>query len=621
MCRAVGAASSLLPDARMPRPLRSGRRRHDTRDLAAFNRWLSSSRVNAAVGVAVVVMLAHGLGVRGVRLWPGLAVAAALMGFSAMWVRLGRRWGAASLAYFVGQTAFDLVVATVGIGVVTSGLSALLARSLYIVLIVPACLISVPIGLAVTTLAVVCHGVLLVFETGSGASLLSAAFIVPTGSFYLVAQQAFFYGAHLERKNQTLNELAERLETHRAELAVEARTSAALAEVARTLSSALDAPALLARVNRTMLEYLGADWAATCLVEPELGTFRLVAVSDAEVPIAELGRLAFPLDGWPAVARLEHTDHVRLDGSDVVLVPSSFSGARRLRSVLLAGLRLDGELAGFLAVGYLEHQDGAWAEQLHRGIAEHAAIVLRNARLLEEVRQASQLKSEFVGAISHELRSPLNVILGYQEMLLEGGFGVVAPEQRYAIERAQGQALTLLEMIEALLDMNRLEAGRLPLETSAVAIDDLLRELREQLPDNWGHPGVALHVVADAGLPVLHTDRGKLKTVLRNLVHNALKFTRAGQVTVTAEARGGDVAFVVSDSGCGIPPDALPHVFEMFRQVAGAGGGGVGLGLHIVHRFVSALGGRVEVASRVGEGTTFTVVLPAMREASRVEAA
>lgn len=605
----------------MPRPLRSGRRRHDTRDLATFNRWLSSSRVNAAAGVAVVVTVAHLLGVREVRTWPGLAIAAGLMLFSAGWVWLGKRIGAASLAYFVGQTAFDLVMTTLGIGVVTSGLAALLARPLFIVLIVPSCLISVPIGLVVTTGAVIGHGLLLVLETGSMASLLTAAFIIPTGCFYLVAQQAFFYGAHLEQKNQTLNELAERLETHRGELAVEARTAAALAEVARTLSSTLEAPALLARVNRTMLEYLGADWAATCLVEPERATFRLVAVSDPEVPIAELGRLAFPLDGWPSVARLEYTDHVRLDGNDVVLVPTSFSAGKRLRSVLLAGLRLDGELAGFLAVGYLERQDGAWAEQLHRGIAEHAAIVLRNARLLEEVRQASQLKSEFVGAISHELRSPLNVILGYQEMLLEGGFGHVAPEQMQAIERAQGQALTLLEMIEALLDMNRLEAGRLPLETSAVAVDELLRELRDQLPDNWGHPGVALHVLADADLPVLHTDRGKLKTVLRNLVHNALKFTRAGQVTVTAEARGADVAFVVADSGCGIPPDALPHVFEMFRQVAGAGGGGVGLGLHIVHRFVSALGGRVDVTSQMGEGTCFTVVLPAVREASRVEAA
>ena len=605
----------------MPRPLRSGRRRHDTRDLAAFNRWLSTSRVNAAAGVVVVVILAHLLGVEEVRVRPGLGIAAALVLFSVVWVRLGRRWGDGSLAYFVGQTAFDLVVTTIGIGAVTHGLAALLARSLFIVVIVPACLISVPIGLAVTTAAVVGHGALLVFETGSASMLLSAAFLIPTCCFYLVAQQAFFYGSHLEEKNETLNALAERLEGHRAELAVEARTSAALAEVARTLSSTLEAPALLARVNRTMLEYLDADWAATCLVEPERATFRLVAVSDAEVPLGELERLAFPLDGWPAVARLEHVEHVRLDGGDATLVPAPLSGGKPLRTVLLAGLRLDGALAGFLAVGYVDRQDGDWATQLHRGIAEHAAIVLRNARLLEEVRQASQLKSEFVGAISHELRSPLNVILGYQEMLLDGGFGRVAPEQAQALERAQGQALTLLEMIEALLDMNRLEAGRLPLETSAVAVDELLRELRDQLPDNWGHPGVVLHVFADADLPVVQTDRGKLKTVLRNLVHNALKFTTVGQVAVTAEARGADVAFVVADSGCGIPPDALPHVFEMFRQVAGAGGGGVGLGLHIVHRFVSALGGRVDVTSLVGEGTCFTVTLPVMREASRVEAA
>jgi signal transduction histidine kinase len=607
----------------MPRPVRTGRRRHDTRDLAAFNRWLSTSRVNAAAGVVVVVTLAYVLGVEEVRVLPGLGIAAVLALFSAVWVRAGRWWGEDSLGYFVGQTAFDLVVCTIGIGAVTQGLAALLARSLFILIIVPAGLISVPIGLGVATAAVLGHGALLVFETGTFTSLLSAAFLIPTGAFYLVAQQALFYGAHLEQKNATLSALAERLDTHRNELAVEARTSAALAEVARTLSSTLEAPALLARVNRTMLEYLGADWAATCLVESEHATFRLVAVSDAEVPLAELERLSFPLDGWPAVARLESADHVRLDGGDAPLVPAPLSAGKPLETVLLAGLRLDGALAGFLAVGYGAGRGGvpAWATQLHRGIAEHAAIVLRNARLLDEVRQASQLKSEFVGAISHELRSPLNVILGYLEMLIDGAFGSVPAEQAHALERAQAQALTLLEMITALLDMNRLEAGRLPLETSPVAVDDLLHELHDQLPETWGHPGVALHVLAGDTLPVLHTDRGKLKTVLRNLVHNALKFTTAGHVIVTAEARGTDVAFMVADTGCGIPPDALPHVFEMFRQVAGAGGGGVGLGLHIVHRFVAALGGRVDVTSDLGQGTCFTVTLPVAREASRADAA
>jgi signal transduction histidine kinase len=169
----------------------------------------------------------------------------------------------------------------------------------------------------------------------------------------------------------------------------------------------------------------------------------------------------------------------------------------------------------------------------------------------------------------------------------------------------------LLEMITALLDLNRLEAGRLPINPEPVEIHELLTELLEQLPAAWRRPGVTLRVDAPPWLPVLLTDRGKLKTILRNLVHNALKFTPSGDVLLAAASSGdGGVAFTVRDTGVGIPTDAMPYVFEMFRQVPGTGGGGVGLGLHIVRRFVAALGGAVEVTSTVGVGTSFVVTLP-----------
>jgi signal transduction histidine kinase len=121
---------------------------------------------------------------------------------------------------------------------------------------------------------------------------------------------------------------------------------------------------------------------------------------------------------------------------------------------------------------------------------------------------------------------------------------------------------------------------------------------------------------------LLVTDRGKLKTVLRNLVHNALKFTTAGEVVVSAApAAGGAVAFTVRDTGVGIPEDAMPYVFEMFRQVPGTGGGGVGLGLHIVRRFVDALDGTVAVTSTLGVGTTFVVTVGAVADPTTAAAA
>jgi signal transduction histidine kinase len=247
--------------------------------------------------------------------------------------------------------------------------------------------------------------------------------------------------------------------------------------------------------------------------------------------------------------------------------------------------------------------------------------VRHNARLPSELRLAAELKSEFVGAVSHELRSPLNVIIGYAEMLRDGELGVVSAEQASAIDRTHRQAVALLEMITALLDLNRLEAGRLPTSRAPVDVPGLLAELVDELPAAWRRPAVALRVEAGADLGMLVTDRGKLETILRNLVHNALKFTHAGEVVVAAVPSADGIAFSVRDTGVGIPEDALPYVFEMFRQVPGTGGGGVGLGLHIVRRFVDALGGTVEVTSALGVGTTFVVTLASGREATAAEAA
>src|SRR5262249_46087452 len=157
-----------------------------------------------------------------------------------------------------------------------------------------------------------------------------------------------------------------------------------------------------------------------------------------------------------------------------------------------------------------------------------------NARLLSELRLAADLKSEFVGAVSHELRSPLNVIIGYTEMLRDGELGAVTLEQAAALDRTHRQAVALLEMITALLDLNRLEAGRRPTRRAPVDAGELLAALAEQVPAGWMRPEVALRIEPAPDLPALVTDGAKLKTVLRNLVHNALKFTLAGEVVVTA---------------------------------------------------------------------------------------
>ncbi len=592
-----------------------------TFDLATFNHWLCLTRVRAAGAIAAFSLALAWLEVGGVSVAPALGVCAGLLLTS--WVGLAWRWlPRHPYIFFHGQTLVDLAAVTLGLHLATEGVTTMVFRPVFALIVVPASLISVPSGLAVAALASLGHELLLGLERGfSLATLVSLESLAPSFLFFLVAQQCFFYGAHLEQKNQALAGLATRLEDNRLRLAAEHRLSAALVDVARTLSSTLEAPELLARMNRTTSKRLRADWTATFLVDAAHATYRLAAVTDA--PAHALGDVALPLRSFRPVERLLDEPILVVTGPDAARLPALVDGPA-LPTVVLAALYRDKVLIGFLAVGYHAIQDAELepALDLLAGIAEHATLALGNVRLLDEVRQASAMKSEFVGAISHELRSPLNVMLGYLEMLLDGGCGPLTAEQRQVLERSQQYSLSLLEMITALLDLNRLEAGRLPVERTAVAPRALLEEMERQLPETWRRPEVAFRVDVSADLPAIATDAGKLKTVVRNLVHNALKFTDRGHVTVAAGMTpAGHLAITVDDTGHGIPPDALAYIFDMFRQVPGAGGGGVGLGLHLVQRLVQLLGGDVHVTSTVGRGTRFTITLPLGAPADTAEAA
>jgi len=584
-----------------------------TGDLGTFNRWLCVSRLRASGAVAAFAVGLSWVDPRALDRVAVLAVCAGLAItsiFGLGWRRLGRF----PVLFFYCQTMIDVVAITVGIGSSIAGPTAVLFHLIYSLVIVPASLFSGLAGFTFATVATIGHELLLGFERGfSLGTLAGVESLVPTFLFYLLAQQAIFYGSHLHHKNRMLTALAGRLKESRQKLAAEGRLSAALVDAAQTLSATLDAPVLLDHLTRTTREHLCADWSATFLVDAARGVFRLAAATDAQIASTELSRIEFPIASWSAVGRVSAHRVVVLSGEPAESTPELFTGDRRLSTVLLAALHKDGDMVGFLAVGYasvlVESSD--WALRLLAGIAEHATVVLHNAHLLEEVRQASALKSEFVGAISHELRSPLNVVLGYLEMALDGGLGPLAPELADALRRTRRQSVELLELITALLDLNRLEAGRLPVHHARVAIGDLLGAIVQHIPENWQRSGVDVRLDLSADLPVVDTDAQKLKTIVRNLVHNALKFTDRGHVTVGARVGAADeVVITVADSGRGIPADAVPYVFDMFRQVPGSGGGGVGLGLHIVQRFVEVLGGTVSIASEVGVGSTFTVTLP-----------
>jgi signal transduction histidine kinase len=236
--------------------------------------------------------------------------------------------------------------------------------------------------------------------------------------------------------------------------------------------------------------------------------------------------------------------------------------------------------------------------------------------LVEALGRANRLKSEFVAAISHELRTPLNIVLGYSEILLMEELGSLTAEQRHSLEQMEHSANELLGLINQMLDLNRLDSGRLSIVNGIVHPRALFAELRAELVELTAKPGITVAWEASDSVPALDTDGAKLKVILKNLIGNAVKFTDAGEVRVVARALGIGVELAVSDTGIGVAPETLPIIFEPFRQVDGSmtrRHGGVGLGLHLVQRLLEVLGGTIAVQSVPGVGSTFRVWLPCRR--------
>jgi signal transduction histidine kinase len=258
-------------------------------------------------------------------------------------------------------------------------------------------------------------------------------------------------------------------------------------------------------------------------------------------------------------------------------------------------------------------------------LVSHAIMTIVGAQLLESYRltayreaaesaRANAAKGEFLATVSHELRTPLNIIVGYTDLLLEDAF-VERDEQRDALGRIQHSSRQLLDLIQSMLDINRMEGGGIPLELEEFQVGSALDSLRAGLPANWCKPGIALDWQSGDLTTRMRSDRGKLEMILRNLIHNALKYTEQGSVRISthSDRQRGRVDFVVADTGQGIHADDLERIFEMFHQGSNGGpprGGGVGLGLYIVKRLTQALGGEVRVDSHVGAGSSFTVSLP-----------
>jgi signal transduction histidine kinase/CheY-like chemotaxis protein len=251
-------------------------------------------------------------------------------------------------------------------------------------------------------------------------------------------------------------------------------------------------------------------------------------------------------------------------------------------------------------------------EETNRGVVALYAELDERA---EELRRSSEAKSGFLSSVSHELRTPLSSILALCDLLLDRADGPLTEEQERQIVYIRDGAESLLPLVNDLLDLGRIEAGKTVVHAGTFMIEDLFASLRGMFRPLRHDDRVSLVFEPAGTLPAITSDESKVAQVLRNLVSNALKFTQAGEVRVCArvDPERGTVAFTVADTGIGIAPEDRERIFEEFEQVQGplqSASRGTGLGLAVSQRLAAVLGGTISVESDAGLGSTFTLSIP-----------
>jgi NtrC-family two-component system sensor histidine kinase KinB len=242
--------------------------------------------------------------------------------------------------------------------------------------------------------------------------------------------------------------------------------------------------------------------------------------------------------------------------------------------------------------------------------------------ILEDIthlREIDRLKSEFIATASHELRTPLTSVQMGVHLLLEGALGELTDSQNEVLQACRQDCERLDKLMRDLLDLSKIEAGESQPQFATVSARDLLSTAIKELRPQVEAKGLKLKVDAPVELPWISVDRLQIERVLSNLVINALRHTKDGEININAEQRDNHLAVSVHDTGGGIPSEYLPHIFDKFVQVPDAPRGGAGLGLTISKSIVEAHGGQISVQSQIGRGTTFTFTLPLARESSRKE--
>jgi signal transduction histidine kinase/PAS domain-containing protein len=399
-------------------------------------------------------------------------------------------------------------------------------------------------------------------------------------------------------------------ERHRAEV------NRALLRAAEALTSTLDPAEVMERIVALAGELVGADGAGLTLLAGE--------GKDEELRTAVATGLLQPLRGMAGRVDGSLTDEAFRRGGPTVFstddtpLHPAVAWLRRLgvEHYAVCPLRAGDERLGMLGLVRGPGSPPFTVEELEilALLGDQASLAVRNARLYERAQAASEAKSGFLATMSHELRTPLNALEGYSSLLEEGIYGPVNEAQRGALARMRRARAHLMELIDQVLDVARVEAGTKRARPEPVRLPALVRDVAEALRGAADARGLALAVAAADDVPTVRTDPGMVRQILANLVGNAVKFTeRGGSITVRLSAPGDGVSLEVADTGEGIPPELHERVFEPFFQADSSTTrreGGVGLGLALSREFARLLGGDLTLRSAPGEGTTFTLRLP-----------
>jgi signal transduction histidine kinase len=419
------------------------------------------------------------------------------------------------------------------------------------------------------------------------------------------------------------NELRERT----AELTRSVEQLTALGEVSRAVSSTLDVEAVLDTIVSRASLLAGADGCAIYEYEEETALFHLRAARDLDTAFVEVLR-AIPLAKGEGLMGRAAALREPVQVPDINEPESYQSGVRDAllhfgyRALLSVPLWREDQIIGSLSLN--RKTPGAFPPEIIdvlKTFATQSALAIQNARLFREIADKSRLleaasrhKSEFLANMSHELRTPLNAILGFSEVLAERMFGEVNEKQAEYLQDILSSGRHLLSLINDILDLSKVEAGRLELELGRfhlpTALDNALTLVRERATRH----GITLTETVDDQVGHIVADERKVKQILLNLLSNAVKFTpKGGRVGLTATATDDGITIAVSDTGIGIAPEDQATIFEEFRQVGRDDARkqeGTGLGLTLAKKFVELHGGRIWVRSQVGLGSTFSFTLP-----------